>query len=206
MPIPLYLVKKNTFSQAQTSGFALLIYKILGEMLLHLIKFQFGLNRPLILADIPLEGMEFPNNNHQGGLYLFVNTTDYGHIRILAVERIKELSITPVSFDYPKDFDPEERLESAFDLISGDPFEVKIWFAPSQARYIKERTWSRTQETRDQDDGSIVFSMTTSGWEDVKKWILSYGGEAKVLEPEETRREIMEDLKAMERNYLPSSP
>jgi predicted DNA-binding transcriptional regulator YafY len=38
--------------------------------------------------------------------------------------------------------------------------------------------------------------MSTSGWWDVKRWILSFGADAKVLEPIELRKEIVEELSA----------
>ena len=36
--------------------------------------------------------------------------------------------------------------------------------------------------------------MKTSGSWDVKKWVLSFGAEVEVLEPEGTRKEINEEL------------
>jgi predicted DNA-binding transcriptional regulator YafY len=50
-----------------------------------------------------------------GELYLFVNTTSFGYIQILAVERIQEVSPTNLNFTYPENFFPEELLETAFD-------------------------------------------------------------------------------------------
>jgi predicted DNA-binding transcriptional regulator YafY len=138
---------------------------------------------------------------HQGGLYLFVNATAYGHIRILAVERIKEVTPTPATFEYPSNFDPTENLESAFDITLEKPIQVKIWFSADQARYIKERMWSKTQRIEDQDDGSIILSMKTSGCRDIKKWVLSYGAEAMVLDPDSLRREIHDEWRAVERKY-----
>ena len=38
--------------------------------------------------------------------------------------------------------------------------------------------------------------MKTSGWWDVKKWVLSFGAEARVLKPEKLRKEIIEEMKA----------
>ncbi|MGA3084161.1 MAG: WYL domain-containing protein [Thermodesulfobacteriota bacterium] len=40
--------------------------------------------------------------------------------------------------------------------------------------------------------------MDTSERGDAKKWFLSYGNEAKVLEPEELREEIIDELKSFE--------
>ena len=92
-------------------------------------------------------------------------------------------------------------MESAFDIVYGDPVKVKIWFSADQVRYIKERTWSKSQEIIDQEDGSIILNMETSGWWDVKRWVLSYGSEAKVLAPEDLRREIQAELKALQGYY-----
>lgn len=131
--------------------------------------------------------------NH-GGLYVFVNATSFGQLRILAVERIQGLELTGDTFDAPADFDPETLLSSAFDMVYDDPLLVRIWFSAEQARYIKERTWAPGQKIIDEPDGAIILEMQTSGWWDVKKWLLSFGAEASVLEPEELRCEIAEEL------------
>ena len=39
--------------------------------------------------------------------------------------------------------------------------------------------------------------MTTSGWFDVKKWILSYGADAELLEPADKRKEIKQEAKQL---------
>jgi predicted DNA-binding transcriptional regulator YafY len=132
---------------------------------------------------------------HQGGLYIFVNATSFGDIRVLAVERINKVEATGESFVYPKDFDPDEKLNNAFGLIYDDPIEVKICFSAGQARYIRERIWAVDQEIIEQEDGSIILKMTTSGWYEIKRWVLGYGPEAEVLQPVELRAEISRTLK-----------
>ena len=149
--------------------------------------------------DFKIDPLHFFEND--GGLYLFVKATTFDDILTLAVERIQKITETGSSFEYPKDFDPEELLESAFDIVYGDPIDVKIWFSADQARYIKERKWSKTQKIEDQDDGSIILSMNTSGWFDIKRWVLSYGTNAKVLEPEKLRKEIIDELEVAKDKY-----
>jgi len=138
---------------------------------------------------------------NDGGLYILVNTTTFGDIRTLAVERIQKITKTGDFFEYPKDFDPEELIESAFDIVYGDPVNVKIWFSADQARYIKERNWSKTQKIEEQEDGSIILLMSTSGWWDVKRWILSYGADAEVLEPKELKDYIRKELAISVNSY-----
>jgi len=151
------------------------------------------------IKDFAIDPLHFFEND--GGLYVFVNTTDFGDIRTLAVERIMEITRMGTFFAYPENFDPEELLELAFDIVYEKPINVKIWFSADQARYIKERKWSKTQEIKDQKDGSIILSMHTSGRWDIKKWVLSYGAEAQVLEPEDLRNDISDELAAAQGNY-----
>jgi len=129
-----------------------------------------------------------------GGLYLFVRATTYGHIRVLAVERIIKLTMTEATFSQPDDFDADALLENAFSIVYDEPIDVKIRFSEEVARYIKERRWAKEQIISDQSDGSVILEMKTSGWMDVKKWILSFGADAEVLEPAELRCEIVEGI------------
>jgi predicted DNA-binding transcriptional regulator YafY len=129
-----------------------------------------------------------------GGLYLFVKATTFATIRVLAVERIIKLSITEATFIQPEDFDPDALLENAFSIVYDEPVEVKIHFSADMARYIKERRWAKEQIITDEADGSVVLELKTSGWMDVKKWILSFGAEAELLEPAAKRQEITRSL------------
>ena len=134
---------------------------------------------------------------HNGGLYIFALKLKDKTVRSYAVERIK--TIKPLNCDvrYPDNFDPEKRLDSAFDLIHGEPVSVKIRFSVNEARYIREKSWSENQHITEHPDGSITLSMTTSGYRDVKRWVMSFGKEARLLEPEEMRRDIEGELRFM---------
>jgi predicted DNA-binding transcriptional regulator YafY len=127
-----------------------------------------------------------------GGLYLFVRTTKYGDIRVLAVERINNLIMSETTFSQPENFDPDALLDNAFSIVYDEPVDVKIRFSSEVARYIKERCWAKEQIITDNADGSVVLNLKTSGWTDVKKWILSFGAEAELIEPMELRNELME--------------
>jgi predicted DNA-binding transcriptional regulator YafY len=136
-----------------------------------------------------------------GGLYLFVRTTSYGDIRVLAVERINQLTTTGTLFIPPEDFKPDALLENAFSIVYDKPVDVKIRFSTDVARYIKERRWAREQTITELNDGAIVLEMKTSGWRDVKKWILSFGRGAELLEPFELRQEMLDEVTACLERY-----
>lgn len=143
---------------------------------------------------------------HRGGLYLFVRVTRYGDIRILAVDRIRSWERTEEHFTRPEDFDAEGMLESAFDLTFGDPVTAKVWFSARVAPYVKERQWASRQTIEEQADGSVVLSLETSGFDDLKRWVLSFGGEARVLEPDELARAVHDEARKAAEAYEPASP
>lgn len=138
---------------------------------------------------------------HDGGLYVFALICRYNEIRLLAVERIKQVEPTNQHFDWPEDFDPTALLSSAFGLIWNDPITVRIQFTPSQARYIKERQWAKTQTITDEPDGSVILTMETSGRYEIKRWVMSFGPDAELLEPPDLRNSILNDIAAMAISY-----
>lgn len=131
---------------------------------------------------------------HSGGLYLFVRSTKYDSILVLALERIITLTTTGDTFDYPNGFDPKGRLDKSFDLIFDGDFETSIWVSASQARYVRERKYFQNQNIKDNPDGSIILHLKTSGRYSVMRWVLSQGSEVEVIAPEDFREEVKREL------------
>ncbi|MDP2681259.1 MAG: WYL domain-containing protein [Deltaproteobacteria bacterium] len=63
------------------------------------------------------------------------------------------------------------------------------------------RTWAKNQKIKEQKDGSIILEIKTSGFWDVKKWVLSFGAEAKVLKPEKLRKALSEEFTEARKYY-----
>ena len=47
------------------------------------------------------------------------------------------------------------------------------------------------------NDGFIIMEIDISGRLDLKQWVLSLGAEARVLKPEELRRELADEVERM---------
>ena len=86
-----------------------------------------------------------------------------------------------------------------------DPINIKIRFSLGQAKYIRKRRWTKKQKISDSTDGSIILEMDTSGWWEVMRWVLSFGADAEVLEPQELREEIELAIHKLAQIYLPTS-
>jgi len=132
---------------------------------------------------------------HDGGLYLFMRVSRYEEIRLLAVERIRGLRILESRFDYPDDFDPQERLKAAFGVYFDDPIEITVRFSPAVAKYVVDRKWSDEQRVTRLNDGGVDLWMRTSGKTEVLRWVLGFGPNAEVLDPAELRNEVAVLLK-----------
>ncbi len=142
-----------------------------------------------------------------GGMYIFVRIPRHGTIRTLAVERIDSIEKTDEAFEYPDDFDPEQILSSAFDMVYDDPVSLRVWISSAQAKYVRERKFFRDQTLSQCNDGSVIIDIRTSGWGDVKRWILSLGADAEVLSPERLRQEMKAEIRKLSLRYgrgLPS--
>jgi len=124
------------------------------------------------------------------GLYLVGHDHRKNALRVFAVERIESVKRTNRRFETPPDFNFEEFKQSAFNMVWGEPQEVKIRFSPSQAPYIRERTWHPSQKIESESDGSIILTLKVGDLGEVKRWLIGFGAEAAVLEPEELRNDM----------------
>ncbi len=122
-------------------------------------------------------------------------------VRTFAVDRIQNITVTDDPFHIPEAFDIKGFLQDSFGIYQGPPVKVEVRFLPSVAGYIRERTWHRSQTLLDQDDGSVIFSATVAGIEEISHWILRWGAEAQVLAPVALRRKIACQVDAMARHY-----
>jgi len=122
-------------------------------------------------------------------------------IRVFAVDRIKTLALTDETFEVPDDFSIDNFMRSSFGAFHGKPEKIKILFSADIAEYIKEKIWHQSQKLYDTPDGSVLFEADVACTKDFKAWIMSWGSNAIVLEPEEFRNEIQTETIEMIASY-----
>ncbi|GAG74899.1 unnamed protein product, partial [marine sediment metagenome] len=124
-------------------------------------------------------------------------------VRMFVLDRIKMLNVTDETFEIPGDFDLESYMQSPFRVIHDKPVNVTIRFDKNVAGYIKEKIWHHTQQIKPQKDGSIIFSAEVAGTDEARHWVLSWGTNAEVIEPEYLREEIAQELQNCLKKYSP---
>ncbi len=124
-------------------------------------------------------------------------------IRTFRVDRIKSIKMTDEKYTIPGDYSLSEEFKNVWGVEQGQKeLDIKIKFIGRAARFVPEYQWSDNQEIEIKNENEIIFSVRTCSREEIKKWMLGFGAEAELLKPVELREEIIEEIYAMQKNYV----
>jgi predicted DNA-binding transcriptional regulator YafY len=129
--------------------------------------------------------------NINGEWFLFGYCHLRRDIRTFAPARILEVKETGNRFVRPHRFSLEKRLRDSFGVITGSgEHRVIIRFDEWVADYIREKRWHPSQELHERPDGGVELRLRLSSLTEVQRWILSWGGRAVVVAPDELARSV----------------
>jgi predicted DNA-binding transcriptional regulator YafY len=143
-------------------------------------------------------------------LYIYRGTNPYviGYchnrqaIRWFRVDRIRKLEVLKQSFIRDPSFDPQQHFEDIFQAeVGGELQTIEIWFDGKTAPYIRERVWHPQQEIVEHGDGAMTLKFVAKGLQEMRRWVLSYGRGAIVLQPPELVVMMREEIEAMKAGY-----
>ncbi|MBI5167616.1 MAG: WYL domain-containing protein [candidate division NC10 bacterium] len=117
------------------------------------------------------------------------------------LDRIKSVSLTDKGFQIPKEFSLEKYFEKSWEVFTGPAVEVKARFAPRLASLIKGSRHHPTERIEECPDGSLIYTATVAGTQEVSWWLLGFGAEVEVLEPPELREEMRRIAQGMANLY-----
>jgi len=160
-------------------------------------------------ATEPVEQEVYPQGFvfHRGSLYLIAWSSRRGEIRTFKMDRIEDVHVTKIPAVVPDEFDLEEWLEHSFGVFRSGNTElltIRVHFSRDVARYVRESRWHRSQKLFPQSDGSLIVDFQLADTQEIKRWIMSFGPSATVLEPPELVDEIQSDLMRMLEAYAPT--
>lgn len=116
-------------------------------------------------------------------------------IRTFRISRIRSIQILNERFDIPEDY--ERKSDSKFIYIGGkEPEMIKLQFGESAGRFVQEYQAHRADRITKNDQG-ILFEKNTAVTDEVRRWILQFGADVKVIEPEWLAEEIRKEAKKM---------
>lgn len=137
----------------------------------------------------------------EGNWYIIAYSYLKNEVKLINLSRVKSLEVTEDIFIKPKDFLLGDFLEKNWGLFRGKDNHIKIKFSKKVAEFIKDNKWHPHQNIENQEDGGIILNIYLNEFCEIKQWILGFGAEAEVLEPEELRKEIADDIMKLYMNY-----
>jgi predicted DNA-binding transcriptional regulator YafY len=139
---------------------------------------------------------------HRGAIYLVATSRGHGELRHFKIDRITSVAVEAFKFERPADFDLSTHLAGSFGVFQGkDDIPVRVRFLPSVVRYVQEKRWHASEEREPQRDGSLVVRYRLSSVEELKRWLLSFGRHAEVLDPPSLRRDMEDEARALTALY-----
>ncbi len=115
-------------------------------------------------------------------------------VRMFKVDRIQECALVEEHYMIPADFDLEAYLGPTWGVLRGQTGaveDVTLCFTSQAAAWVRDEHWHASQEAEPQVDGSLLLRFRCTITNEFMRWILSYGPEVHVRQPDRLRAEIV---------------
>ncbi|MEI7616626.1 MAG: WYL domain-containing protein, partial [Actinomycetota bacterium] len=111
-------------------------------------------------------------------------------VRTFRIDRVRMIEILEENFKIPQSFDIDEYFKGSWGIIRGPKTKVILKFTKDTADFIAECIWHPSQKLTKNTDGSLNAQFEVGGLSEIKIWILGFGENVEVLEPEKLRQEL----------------
>ena len=79
-------------------------------------------------------------------------------------------------------------------------YEVALRFTPQVADFIREKRWHDSQQQRELKGGGVELRLKLSSLIEIERWVLSWGENARVIQPKELAESVRRAARAMLRS------
>jgi len=104
--------------------------------------------------------------------------------RLFRLERIREFILEKATFIRDKDFKIREYFAHSWGVAGGEPYDIKIFFSSRVASMLLTGQRHPTEKIKRLKNGAIEYSMKASGLEEIGRWVVGFGREARVIYPQ----------------------
>jgi predicted DNA-binding transcriptional regulator YafY len=111
---------------------------------------------------------------------------------------VGEVKIEAETFEIPEHFNIDKYLASAWGAFADQKVEgIKLRFSKRISLAIKETSFHPSQVTELQGDGSLIMKLKVNNTGDFHAWIMSWGKDVEVLEPEALKNEMKDVIRTL---------
>ncbi len=153
-------------------------------------------------AIVRLQPLSMAIYDHQ--IYV-IGSTAGGPLYPYRLSRIKSVDVASASFEYPDRavYDPKQLFRDSFGIFISDspaPVRVRVLLSGRWRIHCHTHKWHSSQHIEEVPEGIIVTLTVRVCWE-LTAWILGFGADAVVLEPQALVDKVREATKQMAANY-----
>lgn len=116
-------------------------------------------------------------------------------ILLFKVDRIHRAGILQENYSVPDSFNLQEYLGQGWGLMRGYPGEtedVRLLFSAQAGGWVSEELWHPGQQAETLADGSVRFSLPIAPTPEFLRWLLYYGDQVYVEQPDWLRDKVRE--------------
>ncbi len=144
----------------------------------------------------------------QAAWYLAGYCHQAGEVRTFRVDRLRRLQELDERFAYPPDFSLEEYFRLPWGVDRGEPHRVvvRFWDHFNVLHRVRKETAHRRDATlTPEPGGTVLYTDTVAGLNEIRVWLRSFGESAEVLEPPELRASMLESALQILERYEPAT-
>jgi predicted DNA-binding transcriptional regulator YafY len=118
---------------------------------------------------------------------------------------IGDIQICAETYEIPSDFNPFDFMNSP--IIGNDDtkiLDIKLRFKKNRGEVVTKTIWHPSQKVELQADGSFIVQYVIQDTTDFRAWILGFGTDVEVLEPQSYRNQIKDMIDNLHKFYSPN--
>ena len=136
--------------------------------------------------------------------YIMAKDSKDNNIKSFALDRLTNLEITNLNYQYPDNYSIEQSYRYCFGIISPNDEEAQdiiLSFDPFQGKYIKTLPLHDTQQVLVDNDEEMKIKLKLCLTHDLVMELLSFGDNMKVIEPKSLADQIKQAHEKAYRQY-----
>lgn len=141
--------------------------------------------------------------NYMGNWHLVAYCSAKKALRTFVLSRIREYNLSDGQVSLPEDL-PRVRdyIRENFGIFyGGEKTHVKLEFSPQVAGFVREQIWHKEQVMEEAEGDRLILTIPVSDFREIKREVLKYGADVKVLAPDGLRNEIKAEIERMGKIY-----
>ncbi len=136
-------------------------------------------------------------------IYVIGRIQPQEEMRTFKIERVERIELLQESYSVPHDFDPVALFENAWGIwfTEEEPVIVKLRFSQRVAARVRETCWHTSEQITELENGDLLWSASIAEPREMMPWIRGWGADVEVLEPQNLREMIFNEVKNLSNLY-----